>query len=98
MRARSSFGFEATDTVSCETMGDGAASTAGDALEYFFTWQGGPRRLPLGELLVEALPSPAAALERGIELAGPRPRVAVVPQGPYVLATVRGEKRPLGDA
>jgi nickel-dependent lactate racemase len=55
--------------------------------------------LPLeaaGELLVEAVASPEAGLARAVELAGPGPRVAVLPQGPYVLATVSGEKRPLG--
>jgi nickel-dependent lactate racemase len=55
--------------------------------------------LPLeaaGELLVEAVASPEAGLARAVELAGPAPRVAVLPQGPYVLATVAGEKRPLG--
>ncbi len=61
-------GFEARDTVSCETMGDGAASTDGDALEYFFTWEGGPRRLPLGELLVEALPEGVDAETKGLEM------------------------------
>ncbi len=60
--------FEARDTVSCETMGDGAASTAGDALEYFFTWEGGPQRLPLGELLVEALPEGVDAETKGLEM------------------------------
>jgi nickel-dependent lactate racemase len=49
-----------------------------------------------GELLVEAVPTPQAGIERALAELGPAPRVAVVPQGPYVLATVRGEKRPLG--
>jgi hypothetical protein len=34
----------------------------------------------------------AAALRRS----GPRARVAVIPEGPYVLATVRGRTLPLG--
>jgi nickel-dependent lactate racemase len=51
-----------------------------------------------GELLVETASDPAQAVERALALAGPRPRVAVLPQGPYVLATVRGRKRPLGRA
>jgi nickel-dependent lactate racemase len=50
------------------------------------------------ELLVEAASDPAEAVLRALALAGPRPRVAVLPQGPYVLATVRGRKRPLGRA
>ena len=55
--------------------------------------------LPLeaaGELLVEAVPTPEAGVERALAGLGPRPRIAVLPQGPYILATVRGEKRPLG--
>jgi nickel-dependent lactate racemase len=55
--------------------------------------------LPLAaaaELLVEAVASPEAGIARGLAGAPARPRVAVLPQGPYVLATVRGEKRPLG--
>ena len=55
--------------------------------------------LPLeaaGELLVEAVPTPEAGVERALAALGPRPRIAVLPQGPYLLATVRGEKRPLG--
>ena len=35
-------------------------------------------------------------MARALAGLGPTPRVAVLPQGPYVLATVRGEKRPLG--
>jgi hypothetical protein len=57
--------------------------------------------LPLeagGGLLVEAVPTPEAGVERALAALGPRPRIAVVPQGPYILATVRGEKRPLGRA
>jgi nickel-dependent lactate racemase len=57
--------------------------------------------LPLeaaAELLVEPVPSPAAGVERALAAVGPRPRVAVLPQGPYVLATVRRRKRPLGES
>jgi nickel-dependent lactate racemase len=50
------------------------------------------------ELLVEPVPSPAAGIERALAGTGPGARIAVIPQGPYVLATVRGHKRPLGDA
>jgi nickel-dependent lactate racemase len=55
--------------------------------------------LPLAaaaELLVEPVASPEAGIARGLAGAPARPRIAVLPQGPYVLATVRGEKRPLG--
>jgi nickel-dependent lactate racemase len=51
-----------------------------------------------GALLVEVAGDPAQAVERALALAGPSPRVAVLPQGPYVLATLRGRKRPLGRA
>jgi len=57
--------------------------------------------LPLeaaAELLVEAVASPAEGIERALAGLAPRPRVAVLPQGPYVLATVAGRKRPLGRA
>jgi hypothetical protein len=57
--------------------------------------------LPLAEasgLLVEAVASPEAGILRALAGAPARPRVAVLPQGPYVLATIRGEKRPLGSA
>jgi hypothetical protein len=55
--------------------------------------------LPLaraGELLVEAVPTPEAGVERALRGAPARPRIAVLPQGPYVLATLRGRKQPLG--
>jgi nickel-dependent lactate racemase len=55
--------------------------------------------LPLAdaaELLVDAVGSPAEGVERALAGAGDRPRVAVLPQGPYLLATLRGERRPLG--
>jgi nickel-dependent lactate racemase len=48
------------------------------------------------DLLVEAVASPAEGIARGLAGAPARPRVAVIPQGPTVLATIRGEKRPLG--
>jgi lactate racemase len=48
-------------------------------------------------LLVEAVDHPRQAIERALAEAGPGARIAVLPQGPYVLATVRGEKRPLGE-
>ena len=47
-------------------------------------------------LLVEAVGSPAEGIERALAGAPARPQVAVLPQGPYVLATVRGQTRPLG--
>ena len=49
-------------------------------------------REALRELLVEPVGSP----EAGVAAAGPAPRIAVLPQGPYVLATVGGVRRPLG--
>ncbi|TFG94208.1 MAG: nickel-dependent lactate racemase [Myxococcales bacterium] len=55
--------------------------------------------LPLASrsgLLVGAVGSPAEGIERALAGAPARPRVAVLPQGPYLLATVRGAKRPLG--
>jgi nickel-dependent lactate racemase len=48
------------------------------------------------ELLVQPVPTPAAGIERALAGMGADARIAVLPQGPYVLATVRGEKRPLG--
>ena len=53
------------------------------------------------ELLVEAVRSPAEGIARGLEHIDNGPnandkRIAVIPQGPYVLATVRGQKRALG--
>ena len=55
--------------------------------------------LPLeaaGELLVEPVESPGQGLARALASLPAKPRIAVIPQGPYVLATVRGEKRALG--
>jgi len=57
--------------------------------------------LPLAsasELLVEAVPGPEEGVRRALAGARPGARIAVLPQGPYVLATVRGQKRPLGRA
>jgi nickel-dependent lactate racemase len=50
------------------------------------------------ELLVDAVASPQEGIDRALERLGPNARIAVLPQGPYVLATVRGEKRRLGAA
>jgi nickel-dependent lactate racemase len=50
------------------------------------------------DLLVSTAPSVEAALARCRAQYGPRPHVAVMPQGPYVLATVRGRKLALGTA
>jgi nickel-dependent lactate racemase len=50
----------------------------------------------VAELLVEPVASPAAGVAAGLAGRGPEARIAVLPQGPYVLATVRGEMRPLG--
>jgi nickel-dependent lactate racemase len=49
-------------------------------------------------LLVEHAPSVEDALARVLPRYGARPHVAVLPQGPYVLATVRGRKLSLGRA
>jgi len=51
-----------------------------------------------GELLIEAVRSPAEGVALGLDHIGDNGRIAVIPQGPYVLATVRGQKRPLGDS
>lgn len=48
------------------------------------------------EWLVEPVASPAAGVATALADLGPGARVAVLPQGPYVLASVRGELRPLG--
>jgi nickel-dependent lactate racemase len=50
------------------------------------------------ELFVEPVASPEEGVARALALLGPKPRTVVIPQGPYVLATIRGEKRPLGRA
>lgn len=61
-------GLEAESTVSCETMGEPGAATGGDALEYLFTWEGGPEGMPLDELLVETLPAGIDARTKGLEM------------------------------
>lgn len=48
--------------------------------------------------LVQRATSVAAALRDALARCGPHPHVAVLPQGPYVLATVRGRKLALGRA
>ena len=50
------------------------------------------------ELFVEPVESPEAGMARALASLGPRARVAVLPQGPYVLATLRDGMRPLGRA
>jgi nickel-dependent lactate racemase len=50
----------------------------------------------VAELLVEPVASPAAGVTQILAELGPAARVAVLPQGPYVLATVRGAMLPLG--
>ncbi|HXQ24156.1 MAG TPA: hypothetical protein VN812_20910, partial [Candidatus Acidoferrales bacterium] len=49
-------------------------------------------------LLATPAPTVEAALGRALERYGPKAHVAVLPQGPYVLATVRGRKLSLGRA
>ena len=48
------------------------------------------------QLLVDAVADPREAIEQALASAPAGARVAVLPQGPYVLATVQGDKRPLG--
>jgi len=48
------------------------------------------------ELLVEPATSPAAGVAAGLAGRGTGARIAVLPQGPYVLAAVRGAMRSLG--
>ena len=50
------------------------------------------------ELFVEPVASPEEGVERALATLGPRAHVAVLPQGPYVLATLREGMRPLGRA
>ena len=49
-------------------------------------------------LLVEPVASPGEGVAEALARLPAAPRIAVLPQGPYVLATLRGEKRPLGRA
>jgi nickel-dependent lactate racemase len=58
---------------------------------------GGQGEVPIN-LLVSTAPSVEEALARCLPAYGPKPHVAVLPQGPYVLATVRGRKLALGSA
>lgn len=58
----------------------------------------GMPREAAGELLVEPVATPEDGVARLLAAVGPQPRVAVLPQGPYVLATVGGRPRPLGRA
>jgi nickel-dependent lactate racemase len=48
------------------------------------------------ELLAERVASPEAGVQRALDSCGADARIAVLPQGPYLIASVRGEKRPLG--
>jgi hypothetical protein len=50
----------------------------------------------VAELMVEPVASPAAGIADGLADLGPEARIAVLPQGPYVLATVGGALLPLG--
>ena len=61
-------GLEAEDAVSCTTMGERDVATAGDALEFLFTWDRGAKQLPLNELLIEVLPPGSEAGRRGLEM------------------------------
>lgn len=54
--------------------------------------------LPPTNLLAELAPTVEAALARCRARYGPRPHVAVLPEGPYVLPTVRGRKLAIGTA
>jgi len=57
--------------------------------------------LPLeaaNELLVEAVPTPEDGVARALAGMPRGARIAVLPQGPYVLATAGGRLRPLGSA
>lgn len=49
-----------------------------------------------GRLLVEPVSSPEAGVARALAATAAPVRIAVIPQGPYVLATVGGQKQPLG--
>ncbi len=61
-------GFEDRNSITCETMGDANAAASGDTLEYFFEWEGAPKRISLEELLVETLPEATEAARRGLEM------------------------------
>jgi nickel-dependent lactate racemase len=49
----------------------------------------------LADLLVESAPTAEAGVQRALARQGPEARVAVVPEGPYVLPTVGGALRPI---
>jgi nickel-dependent lactate racemase len=49
----------------------------------------------LSELLVETAPTVEEGVARAIERQGQEARIAVIPEGPYVLPTVKGELRPI---
>ena len=53
-------------------------------------------RETLRELPVEVVDSPEQGLARALAGLPASPRCAVLPEGPYVLATLTGERRPLG--
>jgi nickel-dependent lactate racemase len=59
---------------------------------------GGLDDAAVGRLFVTPAPSVEEALVRALRRHGPAARVAVVPEGPYVLATVRGRKLAIGRA
>jgi nickel-dependent lactate racemase len=63
-----------------------------------FLYSDGLDRTTQRELFVEPVASPEEGVARAFASLGPKPRTAVIPQGPYVLATIRGERRPLGRA
>jgi nickel-dependent lactate racemase len=48
------------------------------------------------DLLVERVDAPETGVARALATCGADARIAVLPQGPYLIATVRGQKRPLG--
>jgi nickel-dependent lactate racemase len=61
-------------------------------------YSGGLPAAALGRLLVEPVASPEQGVARALAGRSRGARIAVLPQGPYVLATIRGEKLPLGRA
>jgi nickel-dependent lactate racemase len=72
----------------CQVLRKAAVIVASDA------FAAGVPRPPL----VDVAPSVDAALQQALQRAGTSPRLAVIPQGPYVLATVRGRRYALGQA
>ena len=50
------------------------------------------------ELPLQTFRTPPEAIEAALAGLGKAPHVAILPQGPYVLATIGGVKRPLGRA